>query len=171
MSLFFDLLSSINDPTTQGSVEQLRKAVTGIQQVSHENGIPESTMKDVVSNVGEILRPALKKQANLGNASALDEIITQVTSGTGGSGLDSVVNSVLTPEKINQISQKTGINASQLQQIVPLVLPFVLKMLNSGKPQTGVTGNNSLLNSFLDADRDGDVDLGDVLSLSQRFLR
>jgi len=39
-----------------------------------------------------------------------------------------------------------------------------------GASTSGVGGSNSLLNTFLDSDRDGDTDLGDVFKFANRFL-
>jgi hypothetical protein len=39
-----------------------------------------------------------------------------------------------------------------------------------GAPTPGSIGTNPLLTGFLDGDKDGDVDLGDVFKFATRFL-
>ena len=51
--------------------------------------------------------------------------------------------------------------------LVPLVLQFLQSGTNSQNPQSG---GNSVLNSFLDADGDGDVDISDAMGMASRFL-
>jgi hypothetical protein len=53
----------------------------------------------------------------------------------------------------------------------------VLSLLKQGSPQpvaggstSNTTGANTVLNGFLDSDGDGDVDIGDAMSMAGRFL-
>jgi hypothetical protein len=69
------------------------------------------------------------------------------------------------------VSQKTGISVSVIQSALSAVIPAVLSLLNlgTGKPGSGLS-DNPLLSAFLDGDRDGDTDLGDVLKFAIRFI-
>lgn len=50
-----------------------------------------------------------------------------------------------------------------------MLIPVVLNMLRSGTPtQNPQSGTNPVLNAFLDADRDGDVDIADAMQLASR---
>ncbi|MGK7943024.1 MAG: DUF937 domain-containing protein [Microcystaceae cyanobacterium] len=171
MGLFFDLLSSINDPNTEGSVDQLSSAVSTIRQISEENGIEEGQMQTVLSTLGSTIRPMLKQQAAANDTSSVESMLGDLAQGGGGSALDGLVSGLLTQQIVGELSQKTGISEGQLQHIVPLLLPVLLNVLNVGKPKEGVSQGNPLLNSFLDSDGDGDVDLGDMFALSKRFLK
>lgn len=65
--------------------------------------------------------------------------------------------------QIAQIAaQQTGLNPNLIQQMLPMLVPVVLNLLQGGsRVQNPQGGANPVLNAFLDADRDGDVDIAD----------
>ena len=57
-------------------------------------------------------------------------------------------------------------------QLLPLAVPLVLNFLQSGaNAQNPQAGGNSVLNSFLDADSDGDVDIADAIQMASRYMQ
>ena len=90
--------------------------------------------------------------------------------GLGNAGALGGLASLITPQLIQGLSQKTGVNAGMLQTILPALIPVVLQFLNMGGTKTGGSAANPLLQSFLDSDHDQDVDLGDVFKFAGRFL-
>jgi hypothetical protein len=54
--------------------------------------------------------------------------------------------------------------------LLPILVPLVLNLLNSGHHQDPQQGGNSVLKGFLDSDRDGDVDISDALKMAGQFL-
>jgi hypothetical protein len=51
------------------------------------------------------------------------------------------------------------------------LVPLVLNLLKTGSnAQNPAQGSNPVLNTFLDADGDGDVDITDAMSMAGRFL-
>jgi len=46
----------------------------------------------------------------------------------------------------------------------------VLKFLQQGNTKQAGASSNSVLSAFLDADGDGDTDIGDAISIAGRFL-
>jgi hypothetical protein len=171
MSLFFDLLSSINDPNQKASVSQLESIMGPVQQLSQSTGIPASQMQGVMSSLGAVLRPALQqKQSTLG-AGQMDNMLGQMlASGTGAS----MLSSFLTPQSQQQIAQvvaqKTGLSPNMIQAALPTLIPAVLGLLGMGTPNSGAQGGNPILNSFLNSKKDSDVDLGMVMKYAGRFL-
>ncbi len=168
MGLFFDVLSAINNPEQEASVDQLSNVMSTIQGLARQNGIDDSTMQTLVSKLGELLRPTLKNEGLGANSSALSSTLGSLA---GGGGVNSLLTSSLTSQFVEKLSRKTGLNEEMLRGIIPVLVPAVLSLLNMGKTKPGVPGGNPLLNSFLDGDKDGDVDLGDVFQLAGRFLR
>jgi hypothetical protein len=69
-----------------------------------------------------------------------------------------------------QISSKTGLNFQQIQQMLPILVPLVLNFLKTGNNTQNFAAGNPVLNSFLDADGDGDVDMADVMNMASRYL-
>ncbi|PSB01591.1 DUF937 domain-containing protein [Merismopedia glauca] len=169
MGLFFEILSAINNPNQNGSVDQLSTVMNGLQQVGGDR-IDPNTMQTVLSTVGGFLAPSLKQQM-LGGALPVDGILSQLTGGNIGSGL---LSSILTPQLQQQIAQavaqKTGMDATMIQTMLPSIVPAVLGFFKMGEATPGSGASNSVLQAFLDSDRDGDTDLGDVFKFAGRFL-
>jgi hypothetical protein len=57
-----------------------------------------------------------------------------------------------------------------IQSMLPMLVPLVLKFLQTGNNTQGGQGGNPVLNTFLDADGDGDVDIADAMQLASRHL-
>ena len=71
---------------------------------------------------------------------------------------------------IAQISNRTGLNAQTIQSMLPILVPLVLNLLRTGNNKSNVQGSNPVLNSFLDSDGDGDVDISDMITMASRHL-
>jgi hypothetical protein len=177
MGLFFDVLSAINNPNQNANVDQLSSITNTVQQVAASHNIEPSTMQTIMSSLGGALRPALRQQASSGG---IGNMLGQLAAGqmAGGGGGLGALSSFLTPQLQQQIaqtiSQRTGLGAGTIQTMLPALIPVVMQLLNMGAPKSsmGATGMaaNPLLASFLDSDRDQDVDLGDVFKFAGRFL-
>lgn len=171
MSLFFDLLSAINDPNQKASVSQLESVMAPLQQMSQSTGMQPSQMQEVMSTLGSVLRPALQqKQSTLG-AGQMEAMLGQVLSSGNGS---SMLASFLTPQSQQQIAQtiaqKTGLSPTMIQGALPTLIPAVLSLLGMGESKPGTSGGNPLLSSFLTSKNAQDVDLGTVVKYAGRFL-
>ena len=171
MGLFFDVLGAINNPNQQANVEQLGGLTNEIQQVAGKFGLDASATQSVVSAIGSQLRPALQQQSASGNPLDMGSLIGQFAG--GGSNLGAL-QSLIPPQAqdllLKGIAAKTGLNPSSAEGLIPSLLPTVLKFLNLGAATPGSIGSNPILTGFLDSDKDGDVDLGDVLKFATRFL-
>lgn len=170
MSLFFDVLSSINNPNQQGSVTQLGNVVGGLQQLATSQGIDAAQMQSVLSSVGGFLGPALQQQQGmLGGGGQLENLVGQL----GGSGAPATAMQSLIPPQVMQqlvqvVSQKTGLDAGMLQGLLPSLIPAVMGLLNMGSSQPGTRGDNPLLGAFLSGG--SNADLGEVFKFANRFL-
>lgn len=171
MGLFFDVLTAINNPDQKASVGQLSDVTSTIQQIAGNSGLEPSTMQTVLSSLGSALRPALRQQASTGDLGSLMGQLGGL--GAGASGLGSL-SSLLTPQLQQQIvqavKQKTGVSAGTIQGMLPALIPVVMQVLNMGASTSSEAAPNLLLRSFLDSDRDQDVDFGDVFKFATRFL-
>jgi hypothetical protein len=172
MSIFFDLLSAINNPNQQANVSQLSSIVNSVQNLTINQGINNSQLQNIMSIVGNQIRPALQQQEAIIGKGRLENLVSQVvTSADGGSALQSLFSPQLMQQIAETVSEQTGMNSSLIQSALPTLTSAVLSLLQMGAPQTGAWGNsNPLLNSFLDTDSDGDTDLGDVMKFANRFL-
>ncbi len=172
MSIFFDLLSAINNPNQQANVSQLSSIVNSVQNLTTNQGIDNSQLQSIMSIVGNQIRPALQQQEAIIGKGRLENLVSQVvTSADGGSALQSLFSPQLMQQIAETVTKQTGMNSSLIQSALPTLTSAVLSLLQMGAPQTGAWGNsNPLLNSFLDTDSDGDTDLGDVMKFANRFL-
>ncbi|MBW4426352.1 MAG: DUF937 domain-containing protein [Nostoc desertorum CM1-VF14] len=173
MGLFDQILGAVANPNQQGSLGQLGGIVNSVQQMSDRTGTNPSTIQSVLSIVGSQVRSALQqKQATDGNQAAQ----TLVNQYAGTSPNPQAVNSLFSPQIQQQVAQvaaqRTGLDAGIVQQLLPLAVPLVLNFLKSGaNVQNPQGGGNSVLNSFLDADGDGDVDIADAIQMASRHMQ
>jgi Bacterial protein of unknown function (DUF937) len=172
MGLFDQILGAVANPNQQGSLGQLGSILNTVNQLSNSTGADPSTIQSVLSVVGGQVRSALQqKQATEGNE-AVESLVNQFA---GTSPDPQAVDSVFSPSMQQQVAevvaQRTGLDAGMIQQILPQVVPVVLNFLQSGaNTQNPQSGGNSVLNSFLDADNDGDVDIADAMQLASRHF-
>jgi hypothetical protein len=166
MSMFFEMLSAINDPHRQGSVDQLGQIMSGISKMQQQQNLDSGTTEKLMSAVGPILQNALQQQAGQGGLSNLAALATNPK---GLQGL-------MTPEMQSQIAQgvahKTGLPANTIQSIVPMLIPLVMQFFQMGSSKPGQNGNSSnrILDTFLKGNAQGGTDLGDVMKFAGRFL-
>lgn len=171
MSIFFDILSAINNPNQQASVSQLSSLMSSIQSLGANYGIGSSQMQTMVSVVANLIRPVLQQQQATVGTGGLETLISQAAN-AGGSAV--ALQSLIGPELMQQFSQivgqQTGLSSNIIQTVLPNVISTVLSFLNMGAPKPGVWGSNSLLTAFLDSNADGNADFGDVMKYANRFL-
>ncbi|MBD2461637.1 DUF937 domain-containing protein [Oscillatoria sp. FACHB-1407] len=176
MPLFDQILGAISNPNQQGSPDQLGNILNMVQQVSQNQGVDSGTTSTMMSVVGSYVRSALQQQRATGGNDRVESLVNQYGGTNPNMG---ALQALFSPAQQNQmaeaIAQRTGIDANTIQSLLPVLVPLALNFLKSGAtnnnaPSSGSTGQNSVLSSFLDADGDGDVDLGDTLSMAGRYL-
>lgn len=170
MSLFFDVLSSINNPNQQGSVEQLSSVTSSLQQLANSQGMTNDQMSSIMTALGGALQPALKQQVGMMGAGQLDSMVGKLASTGGLAALQSMIPPQMQQQLIQTVAQKSGLNPGMVQSMLPQLLPVVMGLMGMGATKPGQAGGNSLMNAFLDSDRSGSTDLGDVMKFANRFL-
>ncbi len=175
MGLFDQILSAVNNPNQQASPDQLGTILNTVQQLSNHRGLDPATTQTAISVVGGYVRSALQQQRATGGAAQAETIVNQF-GGTHPSA--NALEALFSPQQQQQVAeavaQRTGINADQVMALLPILVPIVLNLLKQGNQASGASASagqsNSVLNSFLDADGDGDVDIGDAMSMAGQFL-
>ncbi|MGF1570810.1 MAG: DUF937 domain-containing protein [Nodosilinea sp.] len=171
MSLFFDVLSSINSPNQQGSIDQLSSVTSSLQQLASSQGINPDQMSSVLNALGGALQPALKQQAGTMGAGQLEGMVGKLAGAGGLSALQSAIPPQMQQQLIQAVAQKSGLNAGMVQSMLPQLLPVVMGLLGMGATKPGVAGGgNALLNSFMNSGATGTNDLGTVMTFASRFL-
>ena len=161
MGLFDQVINAVNNSNQEGSSGQLSTILSTVQQLSNSYGTEPSTVQSVLSVVGNYVRSSLQQKRSIeGNESA--QAIVNNYSGTYPNQQQQLAQSV---------AQTTGLNMNTIIQMLPILVPLVLNLLKTGsQTQNPQHGSNPVLNSFLDADRDGDVDIADAIQLASRHL-
>ncbi|WP_414561848.1 MULTISPECIES: DUF937 domain-containing protein [unclassified Anabaena] len=172
MSLFDQIIGAVSNPTQQASLGQLGGIVNTVNQLSNATGTNPSTMQSVVGIVGNYVRSALQQKQSTEGNEATQALLNQYA---GTSSNPQAVSSLFPPQLQQQVaqvaSQRTGIDAGTIVQLLPVIVPLVLNLLQSGaNAQNPQTGGNSVLNSFLDTNGDGDVNIADAIQLFSKYV-
>jgi len=171
MSLFNQILGAINNPSQEASSGQLAGILGTVQNLSQNANADPSTIQSVLSIVGKYARPALQEKREAEGEQGTQSFINQF-SGTGAS--NQAVNLLFSTPQIQQLveeaEQRTGLNAATIQSLLPMLVPLVLNLLKTGNDNQNPEASNPVLNSFLDTDGDGDVDIADAMNMASRYL-
>lgn len=174
MGLFDQIIGALNNPNQAGSSDQLGNILNTAQQLSQNFGVSPQASQTVMSMVGSQVRSALQqKRSEVGNDSVQD----MVNQFGGTSPNSQAVQMLFSPQQqqqvIQTISQHTGINSETIAAILPMAVPLILNLLKTGtstqSPES--SASNNVLNGFLDADGDGDVDVADAMRLAGQYLQ
>jgi hypothetical protein len=171
MSLFFDVLSSINNPNQQGSIDQLSTVLGSVQDLAGSQGLTGDQMGTLLNSLGGALQPALQQQAATLGAGQLDGMLSKLAGAGGAGGLTSAIPPQMQQQLIQAIAQNSGMNAGLVESMLPKLLPVVLGLLGMGAAKPGASsGGNPLLKAFLTPGNAGTGDLGTVMRFAGRFL-
>jgi hypothetical protein len=169
MGLFDQILGAVANPNQQGSMGQLGTILNTVQQLSNTTGADPAAMQSVLSVVGGQVRSALQQKRETQGPEAVENFVNEYA---GTSPNPQAVNSLFSPRVQQQVAQAasryTGLDTSMILQVLPLLVPIVLNFLKSGANNQG--SGNPVLNSFLDSDRDGDVDIADVMRMVGQYM-
>ncbi|MBD1841869.1 DUF937 domain-containing protein [Cyanobacteria bacterium FACHB-63] len=173
MSLFDQIVSAVSNPQQQASTDQLGSILGVAQQIGGNQGLDPNLTQTVMSLLGGHVRSSLQQtQATQGN-NQVQNLVNQFAGlGSNPQAVNTLFPGAAQQQVSENIAQQTGLNPGMIQSMLPVLVPLVLNLLQSGSMQQGAQsgGGNPVLNTFLDADRDGDVDVGDVMGMAGRFL-
>ncbi|MGB3496108.1 MAG: hypothetical protein WBA57_25485 [Elainellaceae cyanobacterium] len=172
MGLFDQVVGALNNPNQQASTNQLSTILNVAQQLTGSQGAGGDSTQALMSVVGQYVRSSLQQTSQAQGRSQAESLVEQFAgTGANADALGALFSNKQQQQLTETAAQKTGLNASTIQSMLPVLVPLALNLLKTGASTQGATGgNNSVLNSFLDSDGDGDVDMGDALSMAGRFL-
>jgi uncharacterized protein YidB (DUF937 family) len=172
MGLFDQILGAVANPNQQGSLAQIGSIINTVQQLSDRTGADSTTIQSVLGIVGNYVRSSLQeKQATVGNEEAQAVVNQYAGTSPNPQAVDSLFSPEIQQQVAETVAQRTGLDAGTIQQLLPSIVPVVLNFLQVGaNAQNPQTGGNSVLSSFLDADRDGDVDIADAIQLASQYI-
>jgi len=173
MSLFDQIVSAVANPQQQASTSQLGSILGVAQQVAGNQGLDSNATQAVMSLLGSHVRSSLQQTQATQGSDQVQSLVNQFAGlGSNPQAVSALFPGALQQQVSENIAQQTGLNTGIIQSLLPALVPLVLNFLQSGSVQQGVqsSGGNPVLNTFLDANRDGDVDLGDVMGMAGQFL-
>ncbi|MEW5856820.1 MAG: DUF937 domain-containing protein [Cyanobacteriota bacterium] len=171
MGLFDQIINALDSPDREATPGQMDNIFGTVQQVSNNYGADPSTVQSAMSLVGNYVRSALQqKQATAGPQQAQALVNQYGGSSPNPQAVDALFGFSQVPQIVQVIAQRTGLNPAMIQQMLPILVPLVLNLLKTGSSAQNPHGSNPVLNTFLDADRDGDVDIADAMQLAARHL-
>ena len=171
MGLFDQLLSAVNNPQQQASTDQIGGILNTVQQLSGNHGANPGTTQTLLSVVGGYVRSALQQQRATGGDQQAQAMVNQY-SGTGPNpmAVQALLGPVMQQQLVQDLIQRTGLSSQQVEAMLPTLVPLALNLLQGGSNTQNPQAGNPVLNAFLDSDRDGDVDLGDMLRGASQFI-
>lgn len=171
MNIFNQIVTAIDNPEQEASNNQLSSILDTVQQLSGNYQANPSAVESAMSIVGNYTKSALQQQRNQGGTTQVNQMLNQF-GGTQASPqvLSALFGSSQLQSMITQISQRTGLNSQTIQSMLPILVPLVLNLLKTGNHKGNLQGGNPVLNSFLDSDGDGDVDVSDMMTMVSRYL-
>ncbi|MEL7226246.1 MAG: hypothetical protein AAF810_15090 [Cyanobacteria bacterium P01_D01_bin.36] len=171
MGLFDQVMKAVADPSRQANVGQLTQILGSAKQVAKDNNADADTMQQAMSVIGGFVRSSLKEKRETEGPDAAQALLEEGAA-NGATVIPKLFSSGQLTDMIGAVTQKTNLNSNQVQGILPMVLPLVMKFLSTGNAKGGAaaTGSNPILTAFLDGDGDGDVDMGDMLSMAGKFM-
>ncbi|MBW4595857.1 MAG: DUF937 domain-containing protein [Brasilonema angustatum HA4187-MV1] len=172
MGLFDQIIGAIGNSSQQGNMGQIGNILNTVQQLSNNAGTDPSTMQSVLGIVGGQVRSALQQKRDTEGPEAAQEVVNEFgDTSPNPQAVDSLFAPFLQQQLANTVAQRTGLDSGLVQQLLPTLVPLVLNVLRTGaSSQNPQAGGNPVLNSFLDADGDGDVDISDIMQMASRYL-
>ena len=198
MGLFDQILGAINNPAQQGNVDQIGGILNTVQQVSNQQGINPSQTQSMMSILGGFVRSSLQQQAAGGHSNPTAIVNQYGGMQPNPQAVQAVFGAGQIPQVVQAIAQRTGLSPQIIQSLLPLLVPVVLNLLKAGATNSSMGGNpnmgnsnfgnpnmgnpnfgnapthqagsNPVLNAFLDADHDGDVDISDALRVAGQYV-
>jgi len=171
MSLFDQILGAVNNPGQQGSMDQLGGLVNMAQQVSSQYGMDPAMTQTVMSMLGGAVQSGLQDQQDANGFDATQGLVQQLSSSATAdpNAIASLIPMNMQQQICGAIAQRTGLDAGMVQSMLPSLIPVAMNMLQGGASQGG--SGNPLLNTFLDKNQDGNLDMGDAMGLAMQFMQ
>jgi len=164
MGLFDQILGAVSNSSQPGGLDNLINIATTVKQLGNGVGANSSTMQSILSVVGQQVQSSLQAKQASNGTEAVQDLVNQFSGTSANSeAVNTLFSSNMQAEIAENAAQGTSLDAGTVQQLLPTLVPLILSFLQSG--------GNPLLNQFLDADGDGDVDIADAIKLASRFLR
>src|SRR5271170_6655405 len=148
MNLFQTVLQSIENPDHAGSPQDLQ-GLLGIAQLLPGVQGAEQHLQPILGVLGPHLQDALNELHQNNGQAAVQQTVSNLSQ--PGTGVQEIIN-LFGQERfdglIGEISKRTGLNSQLILQLLPALIPVVMKLLATGTHQTNPEAENPVLNHF-----------------------
>jgi hypothetical protein len=171
MNILNQVLSALDNPDQDATSGQMAVMLHTVQQLGDTYSTDPLTVRSMLLIVGNYVRSALQqKRATEGSAQA--EAVVDRYSGTypNAQAVNVLFNSPQVQGIVQEITSRTALNAATIQDMLPILVPLVLNFLKTGSKTQHSQGGNPVLNAFLDADGEKDIDIADAILLAGRHV-
>ncbi|SRR5579883_584650 len=132
MGLFDQILGAIENSNQQGGIGQLGNIVSTVEQLSNAAGTDPSTIQSALGIVGNYVHSALQeKQATEGDEAAQAAVNQFSGTSPNPQAVDSLLSPFIQQEIAQVVQERTGLDASLVQQFLPTLVPLVLHLFQS----------------------------------------
>ena len=171
MGLFDQILASVSDPNQQGSAGQIGNILSTVQQLSGQHGADSSTMQTLMSVVGGYVQSSLQETRDTAGPDQAQALVNQF-GGTSHNpaAVGALLNPIMQQQVVQDLMQRTGLSPQAIESMLPVLIPLALNLLQGGNNTQNPQAGNPLLNTFLDGNHDGNIDLGDALTMASQFM-
>ncbi|MGL5193489.1 MAG: hypothetical protein ACRC8Y_07775, partial [Chroococcales cyanobacterium] len=148
MKLFDQIVSAISNPTQQASTNQIGSVLSAVQQLSQTYHTDPGTTQSILSIVSHFVRSSLQEKRATGGNNAVQSLVNQFSGTAANSAAIAALFSIpQLNEMISAIASRTGLNPQQIQGMLPLLIPVVLQLLQTGAScQNPQNDSNPVLN-------------------------
>lgn len=157
--------------------------------ISSKTGIDTNSIQDIVSQVApQLVDGAKQNLTSTNDSSNLIDMISNtnldslknnpdaIDSSNNTNMLGELFSSLNTNENdvANELSAKSGIDASSISSLLPMLAPLVMGALNqktnlSASDTSNTNDITSMLTNFIDQDNDGSV-VDDLMGMAKKFF-
>lgn len=155
---------AVRDPMTQGNPGEMHRLLDLVEALPAQLGTTPGAVRELIADVACALREALRRERER----LEDEELTALVRRHSGLAPDpAAVAALLSSEQVSGLGEKasadTGLDAAQVAGALPLLVPLVLALIDTGSAcRPGEQRPNDVLEAFLGEDA---VDVGEALRL------
>ena len=160
-----DLIArAVRDPMTQGNPGEMHRLLELVEALPARLGSSQASVRELIADVANALRDSLRAARERLDA---DELTCLVRRHAGLEPDPGAVDALLSAEQRQDLDAQagadTGLDPARVADALPVVVPLVLKLVDTGGPcRPGEQRVNAVLEAFLGDERH---DMGECVRL------
>lgn len=162
-----DLIArAVRDPMTQGNPGEMHRLLDVVDALPAQLGTSHGAVRELIADVACALRDSLRAERERLGTDELQGLVRRL----GGlepdaHAVDALLSIAQRDALDDQAAADTGLDPATVAAALPVVVPLVLKLLDTGGPcRPGEQRPNAVLDAFLGEDA---VDVGEAVRLLQ----